>query len=151
MTNALPSVPFWAYYDEDDNTLHGLARLETDVLTLEFQRMDTEEKLQGEIHHMTIRLADLDAVRFSRTVFSATLTLRVRSLSLLKEIPGARQGELKLRFYRKYRHEAHAWAARLQLRMSERKIKLIDEEMQKLDDAATADERNTSDARATPD
>ena len=141
MTNVLPSVPFWTYYDDDENTLHGLARLEADVLSLEYQYMNDEDILQEEIHHMTIRLADLDAVRFSRNVFWARLTLRVRSLSLLKAMPGARQGELKLRFRRKYRDEAQALASQLQLRMSERKIKQIDEEMRKLDDAANADGR----------
>ena len=134
MTNALPSVPFWSYYDEEDHTIHGLARLDADVLNVEFQMMDDEDKLQEKIHYMTIRLADLDAVRFSRNVFSATLTLRVRSLSLLQAIPATRQGEWKLRFHRKYRDEAHTLAAQLRLRMSERKIKQIDEEMRKLDE-----------------
>ena len=135
MTHALPSVPFWSYYDDGDRTIRGLARLEADVLHVEFQRMDSEEKLLEEIHHTTICLADLDAVRFSRNVFWATLTLRVRSLGLLKEVPGTRQGEWKLRFSRKYRDEAQDLATRLQLRMSERKIKQIDEEMRKLDDS----------------
>ena len=133
MTTALPSVPFWAYYDEDENTLHGLIRLEADVLSLEYQVMNDEDILQEEIHHTTIRLADLDAVRFSQNVFWAKLTLRVRSLGLIKAIPGARQGEVKLRFRRKHRDEAQALASQLQLRMSERRIKQIDEEMRKLD------------------
>ena len=83
---------------------------------------------------MTIRLADLDAVYFSDFIFWATLTLRVRSLSLLKEIPASRRGELKLRFSRKYRREARTLTAQLQLRMSEHKLKQIDENLRKLDD-----------------
>lgn len=146
MTITPPSVPFWTYYDDDGNTLHGLARLDADVLSLEFQFKDDEGYLLDEIHHATIRLADLDAVRFSRNVFWAKLTLRVRSLSLLKAMRGARQGMLKLRFSRKYRDEAQALATQLQLRMSERKIKQMDEEMRRLDDSATADDA-TADGR----
>ena len=134
MTHALPSVPFWAYYDNEDHTFHGLARLETDVLNIEFQIMDTEDKLLQEIHQLTIRLADLDAVRFFGYLIGSTLTLRVRSLSLLKEIPASRRGELRLHFSRKYRHEARTLASQLQLRMSERTLKQIDDDLRKLED-----------------
>ena len=136
MTTTLPSVPFWSYdADDEDFTIHGLLRFEENVLHVEYQIKDSEDRLLKDIHTLTIRLTDLDAVRFSRNIFWATLTLRVRSLSLLKEVPGTRRGELKLRFSRKYRSEAHALATQLQLRMSERKLKRIDEEMRKLDDS----------------
>ena len=135
MTHDLPSVPFWAYDHEEEIYAHGLARIEATALTLEFQLTDSEEKLQKEIHHTTIQLADLDGVRFSRNIFWAKLTLRVRRLGLLKEIPGARRGECKLRFSRKYRGEAHALATQLQLWMSERKLKQIDQQMRDLDDS----------------
>ena len=129
MTHALPSVPFWTYNDELEICAYGLARLDAGVLSLEFQLTDSEEKLKKEIHHVTIRLADLDGVRFSRHIFGAKLVFRVNRLGLLDEIPGTRQGECRLRFKRKYRDEAQALASQLQLKMSERKLKQIDEEM----------------------
>ena len=132
MTHALPSVPFWTYNDELETFAYGLARLDAGVLSLEFQLTDSEEKLKKEIHHTTIRLADLDEAHFSRNIFGAKLTLRVNRLGLLDEIPDTRQGECRLRFKRKYRDEAQALAARLHLQMSERKIQQIDQEMRDL-------------------
>lgn len=135
MTHALPSVPFWTYDDHEEIFAYGLARIEADGLNLEFQLTDSEEKLLKEIHHASIRVDDLDAVHFSRNIFGAKLTLRVHRLGLLEEIPDARPGECTLRFKRKFRDEAQALAAQLQLLMSERKLKQIDEQMRDLDDA----------------
>ena len=60
---------------------------------------------------------------------------RLAFRKLLEIIPGAKRAELKLRFSRKYRDEAHTLASQLQLQLSERKLELMDDEMRKLEDS----------------
>ena len=64
-----------------------------------------------------------------------------KGLALVEKMPGVRQGEIKLRFARKHRDEAHALASQLQLRLSEHRLERMDDEMRRLDDAANADGR----------
>ncbi|MFQ5571620.1 MAG: hypothetical protein ACE5G0_18220 [Rhodothermales bacterium] len=114
--------------------VEGLARFEDDVLHLEFQTTDAFfGVLKSGINTVRLTLANLESARFSKSMFRATLTLRVRSMSLIDAIPGARRGEIKLRFARKYRDDAHTFATQLQLRMSERRLDRLDEEMRKLE------------------
>ncbi len=114
--------------------VEGLARFEADVLTLEFQTKDAFfGVIKSEVKEVQISLADLVSADFSKNMFRATLKLRVRSMALIEEIPGAKRGELKLRFARKYRDEAYTLASQLQLRLSEHKLELMDDEMRKLE------------------
>ena len=119
----------------------GLARFEADVLTLEFQTQDAFFGLvKSGVQEVPITLPDLVSVHFSKNMFRATIHLRVRSMALFEKIPGANRGEVKLRFARKYRDEAHALASRLQLRLSERRLEQMDDEIRKLDDIQHPDD-----------
>ncbi len=113
----------------------GLARFEADVLTLEFQEKDAFFGIiKSDVQIVQITLSDLAAVDFAKKMLRATLTLRVHSMALIEKIPGAKRGEIKLRFARKYRDEAHTLASRLQLRLSEHRLERMDEEMRELED-----------------
>lgn len=114
--------------------VEGLARFEADVLTLEFEAKDAFfGVLKSGVKEVRLALNDLVSVDFSKKMFRATLTLRVRSMKLLEEVPGSKRAELKLRFSRKHRDDAHTLASQLQLRLSERKLELMDDEMRRLE------------------
>lgn len=116
--------------------VEGLARFEADVLSLEFEAKDAFfGVIKSGVKEIHLSLADLVSVDFSKNMFRATVKLRVRSMMLVETIPGAKRGELKLRFARKHRDEAHTLASQLQLRLSERKLELMDDEMRKLEDS----------------
>ncbi len=113
----------------------GLARFEADVLTLEFQTKDAFFGIiKSDVQNVQLTLSDLASVHFTKNIFRATLKLRVQSMALIEKIPGAKRGEIKLRFARKYRDEAHTLASRLQLRLSEHRLEGMDEEMRKLEE-----------------
>ena len=128
------TIPFSLDAYEGLAEVEGLARFEDDVLSLEFEAKDAFfGVVKSGVKEVHLALTDLVSADFSKNMFRATLKLRVRSMMLIKEIPGASRGELKLRFARKHRDEAHALASKLQLRMSERKLELMDEEIRKLE------------------
>ena len=112
----------------------GLARFEADVLTLEFQTKDAFFGLvKSDVQNVQLALTDLVSVHFAKKMLGATLTLRVHSLALVEKIPGVSRGEIRLRFARKHRDEAQTLAAQLQLRLSERKLEQMDDEMRRLE------------------
>ena len=115
--------------------VEGLVQFEADVLTLEFEAKDAFfGVVKSGVKEVRLALTDLVSVDFSKNMFRATLKLRVRSMKLFEEIPGAKRGEVRLRFSRKHRDEAHSLASALQLRLSERKLELMDDEMRRLED-----------------
>lgn len=112
----------------------GLIRLEADRLTLEFQTKDAFfGVVKSDVKHVEITLSDLMAVAFKKRMFWATLQLRVRSMALIEAVPGARRGEIKLRFARKHRDEAHTLASNLHLRLSEHRLAELDDELPRLE------------------
>lgn len=135
MTN-MHTIPFSisdAYEGLAD--VDGLARFEADVLTLEFETKDAFFGIvKSGVKTVEIPLGDLASVAFKKSMIRATLRLRVRSMALIEDLPGTKGGEFKLRFARKYRNEAQALSSSLQLRLSERKLALMDEEMRKLEE-----------------
>ena len=129
------TVPF-SIADAHDGLVDvdGLARFEADILTLEFQTKDAFFGLiKSDVQNVQLSMTDLASVRFAKKMLGATLTLRVHSLALVEKIPGVNRGEIKLRFARKHRDEAQTLAAQLQLRLSERKLEQMDDEMRRLD------------------
>ena len=127
------TIPFSIDAYEGLADVEGLARFEADVLTLEFQTKDAFfGMVKSGVKEVHLSLTDLVSAEFSKNMFRAILKLRARSMMLLEEVPGSNRGEVKLRFARKYRDEAHTLASQLQLRMSERKLELMDDEMRKL-------------------
>ena len=132
MTHTVPFSISDAYEGLTD--VDGLARFEADALTLEFQTKDAFFGMNmSDVQQVRIALTDLASVHFVKRMLWATLTLRVHRMALVEKVPGARRGEIKLRFARKHRDEAHTLASQLQLRLSEHKLERMDEEMRKLD------------------
>lgn len=113
----------------------GLARFDGTALILEFQTKDAFiGVIKSDVQTVEISLTDFASVHFARKMFWATLKLRVHSMALIEKIPGTRRGEIKLRFARKHRDEAHTLVSQLQLRLSERRLELMDEELRNLED-----------------
>ena len=108
----------------------GLVRLEADRLTLEFQTKDAFfGVVKSDLKRVEITLGDLTAVTFKKKMFWATLALRVCTMALIEAVPGAKRGEIKLRFARKHRDEAQTLASSLNLRLSEHRLTQMDDEM----------------------
>ena len=131
---AMQIIPF-SISDDSAAEIDGLARYEENVLTLEFQMKGSFFGLiKAHVKTVRLPLADIVTARFKKGMFGAVFSLRVRSMTLIEEVPGAKRGELKLRFARKHRDDAHEFASRLQLHLSERKLELLDDEMRRLEE-----------------
>ena len=121
--------------DSQERDRH-LERIARDGYTLIEQVFDDAwaDALVAELDRLETSLGILP----SENEFEGSHTWRIYNLlahgKRFEEIPGAKRGEVKLRFARKHRDEAHTLASTLQLRLSERKLELMDDEMRRLED-----------------
>ena len=101
----------------------GLARLEGDVLTLEFETKDAVfGALKTNVKEIRIPLERLAAVDFTANIFKTHLTLRAHRMETLADLPGSQQGQGLLRFARKDRELARELANALDLRLAELRL-----------------------------
>ena len=75
--------------------VEGTARCEDDVLILEFQMQDRlVGLLKSKVKTIHLPLHALAAIHFQQRLFTAFVTLRVHSMSLVQDLPGRSQGEV---------------------------------------------------------
>ncbi len=107
----------------------GLLKLEGEHLILEFQVKDAFfEVIKSDVEEVAIPLRDLQSVEYKKGWFSAKIILEASSLRALDGLPGADQGECKLKIKRKERKEAEKLVSKIRLVMSEMKLSDLDEE-----------------------
>lgn len=111
----------------------GVVRYDRDVLTLEYQTVNSFTGARdSDVHEVHLPLDELEAVEFTRRMVGTSMVLRTKSQRALQDVPGSLQGAVTLRFERKHRDQAHDLATFVALRISERKLDLLDEEMDRL-------------------
>lgn len=107
----------------------GLARLEGDVLVLEFQLKDS---LFGAIKSQvkTLRLApdDLESIRLRKGWFRRRLLVEARRLEALADLPGVDGTRVALKIARADADAAADLASTLTLHLSERVLRRLEEE-----------------------
>ena len=109
--------------------VEGTARCEEDVLILEFQTHDSlVGLLKSTVKTIHLPLHALAAIHFQQQLFTAVVTLRVHSMSLVQDLPGSRQGEVRLHVARTHRKVAHAFVTELELRRAEHQLRRLDDE-----------------------
>ena len=129
-----PSVPFTTEAYEGFATTEGLLRLEADTIILEFKTKDAFVGLiQSELKRIEIPISALSSIEYKSKLLSNKLFLRSNSMQTLDEIPGSKQGVAVLNIRRQDREYASTLASTISLRLSENRLKRLDEEWKKLE------------------
>jgi hypothetical protein len=127
---AMESLPFSiADVYEGLAEVEGTARCEGEVLILEFQTHDSlVGLLKSTVKILHLPLHALAAIHFQPRRFTTVVTLRVHSMRLVQDLPGSRQGEVRLRVARKHRKVAQAFVTELELKRAEQQLRRLDDE-----------------------
>ncbi|MGE3802090.1 MAG: hypothetical protein AB7H80_13805 [Candidatus Kapaibacterium sp.] len=105
----------------------GIARFDGQHLTLEFQVRDAVfGVVKSEVKEILLPVEEIASVHYKRGRFSGRLS--IRSHKIVQEIPVQKGGEFILSFKRRHRDEGEEFASILQLRVSEAKLKRLEEE-----------------------
>ena len=92
----------------------GLATLDGDALVLEFEVKDAVLGLvRSGVEVVRLPVDDLASVSLDQSWLHADLVVRARSMRSVSEVPGSRQGQVRLRIARRDRATAEEFSATL--------------------------------------
>jgi hypothetical protein len=94
----------------------GIVRATDTCLVLEFETRDSVfGVLKSGVKSVEIPFAELESVTYEKRLFSATIHICARRLSTVADIPGLKDGEVKLKIARKNRSKAKLFASSVNL------------------------------------
>ena len=92
----------------------GLVQIYQDRVRLQLETKDVFVGQFSKTTEVNIPIARISSAKLTTGWFITQLSLQVNDLELLKDFPGSRLGEIRLRFKRKYREDAVQFTAMLQ-------------------------------------
>lgn len=101
----------------------GVLRISSEALTLEYQVKDNLiGVVKSGVSTAVIPFDHIDEVDFRSNFLWTRLNIRVDSLQIVEDVPGAKQGTVKLKIPRRYKKEAAEIAHEASIRSSQSKL-----------------------------
>ena len=101
----------------------GVLRISSDALTVEYQVKDNLIGImKSDVQTAAIPFDRIDEVDFKSNFIRTSLNIRVDSMQVVEDVPGAKQGKVSLKIPRRYRKEAAVIAHEASIRSSQSKL-----------------------------
>ena len=111
----------------------GVLRISHDALTLEYQVKDgLIGVVKSGVKTAVIPFDHIDEVDFRSNFLWTRLNIRVDSMQIVGDVPGAKQGKIILKIPRRYKREAREIAHEASIRVSQSKLDRLDSDMDAL-------------------
>lgn len=105
----------------------GLMRVDENTLTLEFEIKDSlVGLLKSGVKEVRVPISEIDSVTLNKGLFKTSFIIRTQRLSSLGDLPKQERGQLRLHLSREDRETAEWLISFLMLRISEKKLNLLD-------------------------
>ncbi len=106
----------------------GLVSITSDALVLEFQIKDgLFGAFKSRVKRIELPFENIGEVQLQSNLLARNLTVVVDSMQLVEDVPNAKQGEIKIKFPRSHQREATALAREASIRVSETRLKRLDD------------------------
>ena len=101
----------------------GVLRISSEALTLEYQVKDNLiGVVKSGVRTAVIPFERIDEVDFRSNFFRTAINIRVSSMQVVEDVPGAKQGRVRLKIPRRYKREAAEIAHEASIRSSQSKL-----------------------------
>ena len=101
----------------------GVLRISPDALTLEYQVKDSLlGVVKSGVSTAIIPFEHIDEVDFRSNFLWTSLNIRVDSMQIVGDVPGVKQGKVRLKIPRRYKREAAEIAHEAYIRSSQSKL-----------------------------
>ncbi|WP_018128225.1 hypothetical protein [Balneola vulgaris] len=108
--------------------VEGILSVDGDKFSIEFQKKDSLfEAYKSELMHCEISFSDLDLVEFKKGLFTSKLILQAKKAAVFSDLPGDDLISRTLKVKKKHRDIAASIASRVNLELSEMKLRELDE------------------------
>ncbi len=128
LTQNVQAIPF-SFPDvyEGFADAEGLIRLEGSEVILEYEVKDGfVGVVKSGLKEIRLPLQEIDSLHSKRNIFRSMLFIRPRSLNSIKDVPGLKNGEMRIKFSRKHREEAEHFAANVSLLLNQQRLEELD-------------------------
>ncbi len=121
------------FYDDEQNggfmMLEGILRVEKGKINIEYQKKDAViEVVKSGVKEVSIDLNDIDLIEYKKKLFGARLILHAKRATVFEDFPGNELLTRTLKVKRKNREIAANLASNVNLFLSEKKLRELDEE-----------------------
>jgi hypothetical protein len=110
----------------------GIVRTDGPSLVIEFKKEDALDDVAGarpgSVREVRIPFDDLHAIQLKTGLFTTNLEITTRTLKAAAGLPGSNGSEITLKVKRKNRKGAEHAVSRIQLRLSEFRLKQLDDD-----------------------
>ena len=107
----------------------GVLRISSDALTLEYQVKDNLiGVVKSGVSTAVIPFDHIDEVDFRSKFLWTSLNIRVDSMQIVGDVPGAKQGTIRLKIPRRYKREAEEIAHEASIRSSQSKLDRLEDD-----------------------
>lgn len=107
--------------------VEGILSVKEHKLFVEFQKKDSVfGAIKSDVKAIEIPFSGIDMMEYKKGVFSAKLTIYGKNATALKELPGDELMTRKLKVKRKYREIAANISSKVNLELSEMKLRELD-------------------------
>ncbi len=114
-------------YDMEDpsllKTVKGVLSIEGDELLFEYKLYDMMGTVVSTLNKYSFSVNYLNKVMFKKGLFGSKLLIETTKLVFLEPLPGSSQGKITLRINREDRGSAQEFATKLNIALTERKLK----------------------------
>jgi len=129
----MASMPFTGRAYGGFARIDGIVRLEGDILELEYLIKDCFIGLiKSGVKDLPIPLDEIESIRFKRSVFNGRLSIRLRTMRMASQIPGADQAEVKLQIVRVNFEVAQSIVSEIDAALSEHRLRQLTEQSRRM-------------------
>lgn len=125
------SIPF-----EIPNVNHGfvivkgLFHIKDEEVVLEFDERDGfVGVMKSDLKVVTVPFSEVDSITLIKKLFKTNIEINANSMKSFQNVPGAEQGRIVMKISRKDRQRAESILSNARLKLSEYKLKKMDEDI----------------------
>ena len=108
-------------------TVKGVLSIEGEELLFEYKLYDPAGTVISTLNKFSLQVDFLKKIMFKKSLFSSKMIIETSQMVFLDPIPGSSQGKILLKINREDRNQAQDFATKLNIALSERRLKDLDE------------------------
>lgn len=112
----------------EDCTIKGVLSIDGEELLFEYKLYDEDDIVVSTLNKFSLNVDYLKKVMFKRSFFQSTMIIEATRFVFLEPLPGSQQGKITLKINRIDRDNAEEFSTKLNIALSERRLRDIDEQ-----------------------
>ena len=106
----------------------GVLSIEGEELLFEYKLYDPAGTVISTLNKYSLQVDFLKKILFKKSLFGSKMMIETKQMIFLEPIPGSEQGKIMLKINREDRNQAQDFATKLNIALSERRLKDLEKD-----------------------